>query len=252
MRFYSTLYVLCVFLSFLATSLSAQTAYEIVKKSDDLVRGKSSEATITMTIVRPDWSRSISMKSWALGTEYSLTVITQPARDKGTVFLKRKNEIWNWVPNIGRSVKLPPSMMMQSWMGSDFTNDDLVKESSVLEDYSHEMLSEETIDGKPAWKIKLTPKPDSPVVWGKVIMWITQKDFHQLKTEFYDEDDFLVNTLIGSEIKTFDGRSLPSKMEMIPADKPGNKTVFVYEDLKFNINAKPSFFSIQNMKKMGE
>lgn len=240
-----------LFFSFI-TICNAQSAYEIIKKSDELTRGKSSESVITMTIIRPDWSRSISMKSWAIGTEYSLTLITEPVRDKGTVFLKRKNEIWNWVPTIGRSVKLPPSMMMQSWMGSDFTNDDLVRESSILEDYSHEIVGEEELNGTKVWKIELTPKPEAAVVWGKVLTWISKQEYHQLKTEFYDEDNFLVNTMIGYDIKTFDGRRIPSKMEMIPADKPGHKTTFEYLSLDFDVPIKPSFFSLQNMKKIGE
>jgi outer membrane lipoprotein-sorting protein len=244
---------LIALLTIVFTSLvSAQTAKEIIKKADDLVRGISSESLIKMTIVRPDWERTIEMQSWALGTDYSLTLITSPVRDKGTTFLKRKNEIWNWVPSIGRSIKLPLFMMMQSWMGSDFINDDLVKESSILDDYEHEIISEETLDNQEVWKIKLTPKPDAAVVWGGVIVCITGKDFHQLKTEYYDEDDFLVNTMLASDVKVFDGRRIPSKMEMIPADKPGQKTQFEYLDLKFNTDLKPTFFSTQNMKRKGQ
>lgn len=231
--------------------LKAQTAKEIMQKSDDLLRGKTSESEVSMTIIRPDWSRTIQMKSWSLDRDYSLTVITEPVRDKGTVFLKRKNEIWNWVPSIGRSVKLPPSMMMQSWMGSDFTNDDLVRESSVVNDYEHEILSEEDLNGTPVWKLQLIPKPDAPVVWGKVIAYISKGDFHQLKTEFYDEDGYLVNTLIGFNIKKFGDRKLPSVMEMIPADKEGHKTRFEYITLEFDKKINASFFSIQNMKKIG-
>ncbi|MDZ7808203.1 MAG: outer membrane lipoprotein-sorting protein [Gracilimonas sp.] len=118
--------------------LQAQNATEIVRKMDEKMRGESLEAEVTMTIVRPNWSREVSMKSWSRGTEYSMILITAPARDRGTAFLKRGNEIWNWVPSVGRTIKMPPSMMMQSWMGSDFTNDDLVRESSSVTDYDHE------------------------------------------------------------------------------------------------------------------
>jgi len=254
MKSYSKLALIAFILLYYAfpTFIFAQSAKEIIKKADDLVRGESSESEIVMTIVRPDWERSISMKTWALGTDYSLVLISKPVRDQGTTFLKRENEIWNWIPSIGRSIKLPPSMMMQSWMGSDFTNDDLVKESSILEDYVHSILAEEMLNDQKVWKIQLIPKPDAAVVWGKVITYITQAEFHQLKTEYFDEDDFLVNTMLASEVKTFDERRIPSKMEMIPADKPGNKTKFEYISLKFNVKLKPSFFSTQNMKKIGE
>ncbi|MDD4033648.1 MAG: outer membrane lipoprotein-sorting protein, partial [Bacteroidales bacterium] len=142
---------------------------EIVRKSDEKFRGKSSTGTFSMTIQRPSWSRTLSMKSWNLGTEYSLIYVTAPAKEKGQVFLKRNNEMWNWVPSIERMIKIPPSMMMQSWMGSDFTNDDLVKESSIVNDYTHKLIGEETIEGYTCYKIKLIPLEEAPVVWGKVL-----------------------------------------------------------------------------------
>jgi len=143
---------------------------EIVRKSDEKFRGTSSTGSFSMTIQRPTWSRTISMKSWSLGTDYSLIYVTAPAKEKGQVFLKRKNEMWNWVPTIERMVKVPPSMMMQSWMGSDFTNDDLVRESSIVKDYTHKLLGEETIDKYPCYKVELIPLENAPVVWGKVLM----------------------------------------------------------------------------------
>lgn len=234
----------------ISASVSAQTATEIIQKMDEKFRGESSEAEITMTIIRPSWQRSVSMKSWSKGTEYSLIYISAPARDEGTAFLKRENEIWNWVPNIGRTVKLPPSMMMQSWMGSDFTNDDLVRESSVVKDYTHEFGADSTIDGLDCYKIILTPKPDAPVVWGRVDIWVTKGEFIQLLTEFYDEDDYLINVMKSSDIKEFDGRMLASKMELTPVEEPGNKTVLEYQKLKFSVNLKDSFFSVQNMKRV--
>ncbi|MGK7371085.1 MAG: outer membrane lipoprotein-sorting protein, partial [Candidatus Halalkalibacterium sp. M3_1C_030] len=118
----------------MASSLivQAQDATEIVKRADEKMRGESSRAEITMEIIRPTWSRSISMKAWSLGMDYSLILVTAPARDEGTAYLKRGNEIWNWLPDINRTIKMPPSMMSQSWMGSDFSNNDLVEESSIV------------------------------------------------------------------------------------------------------------------------
>ena len=147
--------------------IQAQSAKEIVQKMDDNMRGDYVTQVMTMTIVRPSWERSISMKSWGRGTDYSLIFITAPAKEKGQVFMKRETEMWNWIPSIDRMIKLPPSMMMQSWMGSDFTNDDLIKESSVIHDYEHSIVGEEELQGLPCYKIQLIPKPDAAVVWGK-------------------------------------------------------------------------------------
>ena len=233
-----------------STIVSSQDIKEIIRKSDEKFRGTSSTGSFSMTIQRPTWSRTISMKSWALGTDYSLIYVTAPAKEKGQVFLKRKNEMWNWVPSIERMVKVPPSMMMQSWMGSDFTNDDLVRESSIVKDYTHKLLGEETIDGYLCYKAELIPLENAPVVWGKVLMWVSKKDFLWLKAEFYDEDGALVNTETLSDVKKMDDRVIPTRMEMIPADKKGQKTIMIFEDTKFDVPLKEDFFSIQNMKKI--
>ncbi len=240
-------------LSILLTTklLFAQDIKEIVREADEKIRGNSSKGTYTMTIQRPSWSRSITMKSWSLGTEYSLFYITSPAKEKGQVFLKRQSEMWNWVPSIDRMIKIPPSMMMQSWMGSDFTNDDLVKESSLVKDYSHRLISsDEKIDEYDCYKIELIPHEDAPVVWGKIFMWISKEEFLWLKAEFYDEDEFLVNTEILTDIKQMDDRVIPTRLEMIPADKEGHKTILIFKDMDFNAPLKESFFSIQNMKRI--
>ena len=228
----------------------AVDALSIIKKADEKLRGETSNGIMKMTIVRPSWSREITMKSWSKGTDYSLILITSPARDKGAAFLKREKEIWNWQPTIDRTIKLPPSMMMQSWMGSDFTNDDLVRESSIVKDYTHKLLGSETVNGYACHKIELIPKEDAPVVWGKVLLWIDQKEYMQMKTEFYDEDDYLVNTMLGKAVKQLDGKTLPSIMEVIPAEEEGHKTIIEYIDLAFDKPIKESFFSIQNMKRV--
>lgn len=141
-------------------------------------------------------------------------------------------------------------MMMQSWMGSDFTNDDLVRESSLVKDYTHQLLGEEIIDGFECYKAELIPLDDAPVVWGKVLMWISKKELHWLKAEFYDEDGYLVNTEILTDVKKMDDRVMPTRMEMIPADEEGHKTVLIFNDMKFNIKINESFFSQQNMKRI--
>lgn len=230
--------------------LPAQSATDIVKKAEEKARGSQAYGEMKMTIVRPQWTREITMKSWTKGEDYSLVVVTAPARDKGTAFLKRDKEIWNWQPSIDRSIKMPPSMMMQSWMGSDFTNDDLVKQSSMVTDFTHKILGKETIDGRPAHKIEFTPKANAAVVWGKIIMWIDVKDYLELKVEFYDEDGYLVNTMYGKNIKTIGGRTLPTRLELIPADKDGQKTIVEQLALDFNVKLDESFFSVQNLKRV--
>jgi outer membrane lipoprotein-sorting protein len=237
-------------LMLISTILSAQDVKEIVRIADEKMRGTSSIGTFSMTIERPTWSRTIAMKSWTLGNDYSLIYVTAPAKDKGQVFLKRKNEMWNWVPSIDRMIKIPPSMMMQSWMGSDFTNDDLVRQSSIVTDYTHKLIGEEQVDKYPCYKIELTPLENAPVVWGKVIVWVSKKEYLWLKAEFYDEDEALVNTEILSDVKKMDDRLIPCRMEMIPADKKGEKTVMIFDNTDFDVPLKEDFFSIQNMKKI--
>jgi len=226
------------------------TAKDIVIKADNLQRGKSNKSTMTMQIIRPKWTRTISMKNWSLGRDYSMTYITAPAKDKGQVFMKRLNEMWNWVPTINRMIKLPPSMMSQGWMGSDYTNDDILKESSIVVDYTHRIIGEEKISGLDCYKIELIPKEDAAVTWGKVIKWISKKEFWQMKTEYYDEDNELIRTEIASEIKVFGDRRLPSKIEIIPADKQGHKTVVFINSAQFNVKIEQNFFSQQNMKRI--
>ncbi|MFH0765825.1 MAG: outer membrane lipoprotein-sorting protein [Calditrichota bacterium] len=234
------------------TSAFAETpdAAEIVRRADAHMRGATSFAEMTMRVVKSDWSREISMKAWSKGDKYALILITAPARDKGSAFLLRDKEVWNWAPSIERIIKIPPSMMMQSWMGSDFTNDDLVKESSTVKDYTHKLIGDSTLDGRECYVLELIPKPDAAVVWGKVLTWISQEDYLQLRTEFYDEDGALINIMVGSQVKTMGGRLIPSVLEVIPADKPKQKTVLTYTQLQFDQPLADDFFSEQNMKRI--
>ncbi|MEO1651907.1 MAG: outer membrane lipoprotein-sorting protein [Bacteroidota bacterium] len=237
-------------LSLLTSLTQAQDAKEIIRKSNEKTRGKTSSGSMIMKIVRPKWTRTVSLKSWSKGDDYSLILIQAPAKDKGSSFLKRGREMWNWQPTINRTIKLPPSMMSQSWMGSDFTNDDLIKQSSIVDDYTHKVIGSEKMGDRECYKIQLIPKPDAPVVWGKVLMWISKKDYLQLKSEMYDEDGYLVNTMKGSNIKMVGGRLLPSQLEMIPADKQGQKTVLIYASMRFDQPISDDFFSTQNMKRV--
>ena len=245
----SFLIPLCSLLSTVALSQSL-SAKEIVQKADARMRGNSNYAELTMQIIRPEWKRTMSMKSWSKGNDYALIYILSPAKDKGTVSLKIKNEMWNWLPAIDRSIKVSPSMMMQSWMGSDFTNDDLIRQSSIVNDYNHAILGEEKSQNIPCYKIQLIPKPDAPVVWGKIITWISKENFNQLKAEYYDEDGSLINVMTGYDLRTLDGRLLPTRWEMVPADEEGQKTVMTYNTIDFDVALDDSFFSKQNMNRV--
>lgn len=224
---------------------------EIMRKADRKMRGNSSYSEMVMTIVRPEWSREVAMRSWAKGNDFALILITSPARDEGTVFLKRDKEIWNWQPRIERSIKMPPSMMMQSWMGSDFTNDDLVRESSVVEDYEHTYLALETYEDRACHKIKLVPKPETAVVWDRVITWVDTEFYVQLKSEFYDELGDLQHTIYGKEVGEMGGRVIPTVMEVIPEDEEGHLTRISYKSIDFDIPIEDGFFSLQQMKRIG-
>ncbi len=228
----------------------SQDAKEIVRKADEKMRGETSKSEMEMKVIRPTWDRTVKFKSWSKGYDYSLTLITAPAKEKGQAFLMRENEMWTWNPTINRMIKMPPSMMSQGWMGSDYTNDDILKESSVVVDYNHSLMGEETISGELCYKIKLDPKEDAAVVWGKVIMWISKAEFYQMKAEFYDEFDDLVKTHKASDIQTMDGRKIPTKIEIIPEDKENQRTVVKIKSIDFNISLEDSFFSQQNMKRI--
>jgi len=236
----------------IGSAAMAQTpdAKEIMRKVDQKMKGLSNKSEFKMTIIRPSWTREMTMKTWGKGDDYALVLVTAPERDKGTAFLKRGKEIWNWQPTIDRVIKMPPSMMSQSWLGSDFKNDDLVQQVSIVNDYSHKILGEETIEGRPCYIIELIPDEDAAVVWGKIIAWIDKAEFIELKTEFYDEDDYLINTMYGKDVKLMGGKLLASKMEVIPADEEGNKTILEYLWIEFDVPMPDSYFSVQNMKRL--
>jgi outer membrane lipoprotein-sorting protein len=234
----------------IAGAAHAQDADEIMKAADQHMRGKTNYSEMTMQVVRPDWSRKTTMKAWSKGTAYSLILITAPARDKGTSFLKRNSEIWNWLPSVEKVIKIPPSMMMQSWMGSDFTNDDLIKESSMVHDYTHEIAGDSVIDGHDCYRIKLVPRPDAAVVWGKLYVWVMKDEPIELRVEYFDEDGELINIETLSNIKTLGGRRIPSIMTMTPVDKEGHATILTIQDAEYDKPMEDSFFSEQQMKRL--
>jgi len=233
-----------------AFSQEKLTALEIITKADEKTRGKTNISFMDMEIIRPTWKRMVSMKGWGRGMEYSMTYITAPAKEKGQVFLKRKTEMWNWMPAIGRMIKIPSSMMSQGWMGSDYTNDDILKESSIVKDYNHKIIGEEIVEGFNSFKIEMIPKEDAAVIWGKVYKWVSKKEFMQIKSEYYDEDDILIKSDFGYDFKEMDGRLIPTRIEIVPADEEGKKTVVYIKSIEFDVDLPESFFSQQKMKRI--
>ncbi len=224
---------------------------KIIEKADDALRGKSSFSELTMSVKTKRWERQYTMKSWTEGREKSFILIMSPKKDTGTTFLKLKSEMWQYIPRVERKVKIPPSMMLQSWMGSDFTNDDLARDDSIITDYTHKLLGEEMIDGKPAWKIESIPREDAPVFWGKLISFI-QKDKNVFrKQEFYDEDMVLSKVMMLDRLKDISGRTVPMRMTMTNTKKPGNKTVMVFDKMQFDIKIPKGTFTQRNLSRTG-
>lgn len=229
-------------------SANAQTAFEVVQRADNNMRGQSMIAEISIRISRPTWERTMDVKAWTLGRDYSLILIQSPPRERGVVFLKRKKELWNWLPALERTIKLPPSMMSQSWMGTDFTNDDLVRESSVVYDYEHRFLSDTLIRQQSCFRIEMIPKPDAPVVWSKIIIAIAKEAFIELNALFFDEDGLLSSCMNAYDIRNMDGRKIPTRFEMIPLQPKNQKTEMIYRNVLFNRQIPEERFNLSNIR----
>jgi outer membrane lipoprotein-sorting protein len=226
-----------------------QNATEIVRKSEAYLRGAQSTAQASITTVRPRWTRTMDVTFWNKGTDKSMLLITGPEREKGTAFLKNGAEVWNYVPAIKKLVALPAALM-QNWMGTDISNDALINAGSLTTDYIPSVVGEAVLEGKSCYIIELVPKKEAAVVWGLVRMHITKDSYIQLKGEFYDEDEFLITSMVASDLKKFDGRLLPSKIRMIPAEDPDSYTEIIYHNVDFHTPIPDSFFTKESMKNL--
>ena len=224
-------------------------AHAIVDRVDRLLRGDSSRGVAAMEVVTENWERRMTMEIWSLGTDYSLVRLLEPQREAGTATLKAEEDIWNYLPKVDRTIKVPAAMMGGSWMGSHFTNDDLVKDSRLVEDYDIELMFDgDGSDGVAVWDFRLTPKPEVPVVWGYIEYRIRQSDDMPIWARFYDEDGELARTIEHGDYSEFSGRLVPGVMDMYPADKPDERTTIRYEALEFDIDVDPSFFSLRMLQ----
>ncbi len=222
---------------------------EILDRVDDLFRGISSHGRMTMKITTAHWKRSLTLEFWSEGKEKSLIRILAPKKEKGTATLRVGNDMWNYLPKVKRIIKLPSSMMSASWMGSHFTNDDLVKESRMAEDYTFEVTFEGEREGHKIVEVTCHPKPDAAVVWGKVVVTVRRVDYLPLNCIYYDEDLYRARTMIFSKIGRFGERRLPTVMTVVPEDKPNEKTEVVYEEMTFDLDLPPQTFSLRSLQR---
>ncbi len=229
-----------------------KTSQEILDKIDKMWRGESSVGTYQMKIKTSNWERNLRIKSWTKGLDYTLITIEYPKKEKGVSTLKVQNNLWNFLPKINRVIKVPSSLMMGSWMGSHFTNDDLVKESTLANDYRHSITFEGVREGQEVYEITLLPKEDAAVVWGKIAILVRKDDLMPLYEEFFDENGKPVRKMTLTEVKMLGGRLLPTRMTVVPYDKPGEFTEVVYVEINFDVELSDSFFSLRNLKQQGE
>ncbi len=234
-------------LCLIAASALAETptAEELLNATDDLYRGTSSVATVQMHVKTDRYERTMKMKAWAKGTDKSLIVIEEPAKDAGIATLKVGDNIWNYLPKVDRTMKVPAGMMSSSWMGSHFTNDDLVRENRLAEEFT---WTEPVRNDAGNWVLTLTPRPDAPVVWGRLEVEV-RPDRIPVRIAYYDEDGALARTMTWSDVQTFDGREIPSVMKLVPADRPDEFTEVRYLDIDFDADIPDSTFSLQALKR---
>jgi hypothetical protein len=226
-----------------------QRAREIMRKIDDLWRQKSSYARLSMEVKTRHYQRKLKLEAWSKGTEKTLIRILYPIKEKGTASLKSDTHLYTYLPKTDRTIRLSAGMMSGSWMGSHFTNDDLVQESRRERDYRIRISFEGIRKGQQIMEFTLIPRPDAAVVWGKVMTVVSLPEYLPITEKFYDEDMEVARTLDFKNIKLLGGRRMPSVLRMTPMDKPGEFTEVVYESLKFNIDIKDSFFSLNQLRR---
>lgn len=243
------IFLLCGAMHAQAQTAPSETVVEILRKSDSLMRGETQTGLYSLVIVRPDWQRTIEFEFWSVGTDQTFIRIKEPIKERGVSFLKIKREMWQYIPRINRVIKIPPSMMLQSWMGSGFTNDDLVRESSIIDDYTHKLLGEEGTPEGMAYHIELTPKPEAPVAWARLLYWVRKADYVPLRAEFFNERGSRVRTIAHSDIRSEGGRTLPTRLELVEDRWPDRKTILILNDLTFDQAINPSVFTQSNLRR---
>lgn len=250
MRKYIILIVICMIamgVLFAQSDSDQKLIDKIIEKQDELYRSETSHANMVMEITTPHWERTLELEAWTEGMEKSFILIKSPEKEKGTATLRVGDEMWNYLPRTDKVMKIPPSMMMSSWMGSDFTNDDLVRESSLEEDYNATIFEPENPVDSLIY-VRLTPKEDTPIVWAKIEFAVTKDSYLPVWEKFYNERDELIRVMKFKDVQTIGGKTIPTVMELIPQDEEG-KTVVRYKDVEFNIPLDDDIFTLRNLKK---
>ena len=222
-------------------------AREIVDKIDRLYRSDSSRALMEMEIITPHWERTLKMRIWSEGMDKTFIRILEPKKERGMGTLRIENEMWNYLPKTNKVIKIPPSMMMSSWMGSDFTNNDLVREFTFLEDYDFEITEIDNPEPDHIY-LKCIPHEGLPIVWGHIILAVRSQDYLPVWEKYYDEQGELAREMIFRDIEEFDDRTIPSVLELIPAAEEGQRTILRYLEVEFDIQIDESIFSLRNLR----
>ncbi|MEE9384322.1 MAG: outer membrane lipoprotein-sorting protein [Nannocystaceae bacterium] len=229
---------------------SAEFPRYVLRRIDDMYRGEKSRSLMRMDVKTKHWTRSISLESWSLGEAYSLVRILSPKKERGTATLKADDDLFTYLNKTRRTIKITSGMMGGSWMGSHFSNDDLVRGSRLSEQYAIKTSFVGPREGTDVYVFVLTPKPDAPVVWGKIEVTIRQSDLVPLEQIFYDEDGEKMRALVFSDYKVIDGRAIAGMMEMKPLDKPGEYTRIHFDEIDFGVDLNKGFFTLQKLRSM--
>lgn len=236
-------------LIFLAGPLIADDneARQLVQRTMDHWRGLTSHSSMTMTIHRPDWERSMTMTSWNKGDKLSLVRVTEPTRDAGNATLLNDSNMWTFTPKINRVIKVPSSMMSQSWMGSDFSNKDIAKSTDIIDQYDHELVSTDEIDGHIQYTVQSIPHEEAAVVWGKEVL-IVRDDYVLLEQQFWDQDGVLVKKLETLEVEEMGGRAVAKVMRMGKVDAPQEWTQLTANSIEFDLELPDSLFTLSSLR----
>ena len=238
---------LLLFLTSLTTAAEERSATDIVRDAINHWRGLSSYTEMTMVIHRPDWERSMTMRAWTKGQEQTLVRVIEPKKDRGSGTLTDDNRMWTFSPKVNRVIKIPSSMMGQSWMGSDFSNKDVARADDIIDQYEHTILQREELDDIVVYEIESVPLEDAAVVWGREVLKI-RDDHVVIEHAFYDQDGELVKKLVSLEIEEMGGRTIAKRQRMVKTDEPDEWTEISVNDVEYEIDLKDSLFTLSNLR----
>jgi len=244
--FFTSIFIFVIFSNYVnASNLDPE---KILDGVDDLYRSNASYGILTLSVTTVNWQRTLTLEQWTKGENKSLIKVLKPKKEKGLATLRVDKNVWNYMPKVKRVVKIPSSMMSSSWMGSHFTNDDLVRESRMADDYNFSITFEGIREGNAIIEITCIPYNDAAVVWGKVVVIVYHNNYIPLRMIYYDEDLVLSRTLEFENIQMMNGKMIPTQMNMIPTDEPGESTNVRWEEIQFGVSIDDEFFSLRKLQ----